>query len=83
MKTKSEKSISSLLIDDQIIASANEISNYFNNVFTSVAVEINKNIVKSKKKNTYPTVAMKTVTLFSFSNSNRGYWRPNKFNENK
>ena len=50
MKTKSEKSISSLLIDDQIIASANEISNYFNNFFTSVAVEINKNIVKSKKK---------------------------------
>ena len=73
MKTKSEKSISSLLIDDQIIASANEISNYFNNFFTSVALEINKNIVKSKKKNTYPTVAMKTVTLFSFSNSNRGY----------
>ena len=50
MKTKSEKSISSLLIDDQIIASANDISNYFNNFFTSVAVEINKNIVKSKKK---------------------------------
>ena len=73
MKTKSEKSISSLLIDDQIIASANDISNYFNNFFASVAVEINKNIVKSKKKNTYPTVAMKTVTLFSFSNSNRGY----------
>ena len=74
MKTKSEKSISSLLIDDQIIASANEISNYFNNFFTSVAVEINKNIVKSKKKkSTYPTVALKTLTLFSFSNSNRGY----------
>ena len=73
MKIKSEKSISSLLIDDQIIASANEISNCFNNFFTSVAVEINKNIVKSKKKNTYPTVTMKTVTLFSFSNSNRGY----------
>ena len=73
MKTKSEKSISSLLIDDQIIASANDISNYFNNFFTRVAVEINKNNVKTKKKNTYPTVAMKTVTLFSFSNSNRGY----------
>ena len=49
MKKKSGESISSLLIDDQIITSAKEISNYFNNFFTSVAVKINKNIVKSKK----------------------------------
>ena len=50
MKKKSDDSISSLLIDSQIISSAKEISNYFNNFFTSVAVRINKNIVKSTKK---------------------------------
>ena len=49
MKKKSGESISSLPIDDQIITSAKEISNYFNNFLTSVAVKINKNIVKSKK----------------------------------
>ena len=66
MKKKSGESISGLPIDGQLITSAKEISNYFNNIFTSVAVKINKNIVKSKKKNTYPTLAMKTVTQFSF-----------------
>ena len=65
MKKKSDESISSLLIDGQIITSAKEISDYFNNLFTSVAEKINKNIVKSKK-HTYPTWAMKTVTKFSF-----------------
>ena len=43
---KSRNSISSLLFNGQIIATAKEISNYFNNAFTSVAVKINKNIVK-------------------------------------
>ena len=32
---------------------------------TSVAVKINKNIAK-RKKTTYPTLAMKTITQFSF-----------------
>ena len=49
MKKKSGESISSLPVDGQIITSAKEISNYFNNFFTSVAVKINKNIAKSKK----------------------------------
>ena len=66
MKKKSGESISGLPIDGQIITSAKEISNYFNNFFTSVAVKINKNIVKSKKTHPYPTLAMKTVTQFSF-----------------
>ena len=66
MKQKSGESISGLPIDGQIITSAKEISNYFNNFFTSVAVKINKNIVKSKKKHTNPTLVMKTVTQFSF-----------------
>ena len=48
MKKKSEESISSLLIYGQIIRSTQQVSNYFNNFFTSVAVKINKNIVKSK-----------------------------------
>ena len=49
MKKKSGKSISSLLLDGQIITSVKEISNYLNNFFVSVAVKINKNIVKTKK----------------------------------
>ena len=52
MKKKSDESISSLLIDSQIITSAKEICNYFNNFLTSVAVKINKKIVKSKTKKT-------------------------------
>ena len=66
MKKKSGESISGLPIDGQIITSAKEISNYFDNFFTSVAVKINKNIVKSKKKHTNPTLVMKTATQFSF-----------------
>ena len=50
MKKNSDKSISSLLIDCQIVTSAKKISNYFNTFFTSVAVKTNKYIVKSKKK---------------------------------
>ena len=58
MKKKSDKSISTI---------AKEISNYFNNFFTSVAKKINKNIVKSKKQqHTYPTLAQKIITKFSF-----------------
>ena len=50
MKKMSDKSIFSLLIDGQIITRAKEeLSNYFNNIFTGVAVKINKNIAKSKK----------------------------------
>ena len=49
MKIKSDESISSLLIGGQILTTAIEISNYFNFFFTSVALKINKNIVKSKK----------------------------------
>ena len=53
MKKKSDVSISSLLIDGQIITSAKEISNYFNNFFTRVAKKINKNIVKSWCKESF------------------------------
>ena len=49
MKKKSDESTSSLLIDGETITSAKEISNHFNNVFTSVAKKINKNIVKPKQ----------------------------------
>ena len=51
MKKKSDNSISSLLIDGQIISSAKEISNNFNNFLEVLLyIIINKNIVKSKKK---------------------------------
>ena len=49
MKKKSDESVSNVLIDGQIITCVKEISNYFNNFFASVAVKINKNIVKAKK----------------------------------
>ena len=65
MKKKSDKFNSSLLLNDQIITSAREMFNYFTNFFTSVAVKINKNIAK-QKKHTYPTLALKTITQFSF-----------------
>ena len=48
MKKESDVSISSLLIDDEIISSAKEISNYFNNFFTSFAEKIK--ILSSQKK---------------------------------
>ena len=60
MKKKSDESVSSLLIDGEIITSAKELSNYFNNFFTSVAEKINIKIAKSKK-HTYPTLALKTM----------------------
>ena len=49
MKKESDETISSFLIDGEIISSAKKISSYFNNFFASVAEKINKNIVKSKK----------------------------------
>ena len=65
MKKESAESISNLLIDGEIISSAKEISNYFNNFFRSVAEKTNKNIVKLKK-HTYPTLIPRTITQSSF-----------------
>ena len=65
MKKKSDESISSLLLDGQIITSVKEISNYLNNFFASVAVKINKNIVKTKKAY-LSYLGHKTVTQFFF-----------------
>ena len=65
MEKESDESISSLLIDGEIITSVKEICDYFNNLFTSVAEKINKNIVKSKN-HTYPTLTLKAITQFSF-----------------
>ena len=42
---KSDESIPSLLIDNQLITSVKQISNHFNNFFTSIAGKINRNIV--------------------------------------
>ena len=49
IKNKSDESISSLLIDNQLITSAKQISDHFNNFFTSIAEKIHRNIVKAKK----------------------------------
>ena len=53
MKSKSDQSISSLLIDNQLITSAKPISNHFNSFFTSIAEKINRNIVKAKKNSSF------------------------------
>ena len=44
-----DECISSLLIDNQLITSAKQISNHFNNFFTSIVEKINRSIVKAKK----------------------------------
>ena len=73
MKRKSDESISSLLIDGQIITSAKEISNYFNNFFTTVTVKINRNrnIVKLKKKKT-----QKNTLILAHENDNTIFLSP-------
>ena len=69
MKNKFDESISSLLIDNQLITSAKQISDYLNNVFTSITEKINRNTVKAKKL-IFHILAVKTKTHnFSFSNS--------------
>ena len=45
INNKSNESISSLLIDNQITTSAKEITNHFNNFFTNVYEKLNKNIL--------------------------------------
>ena len=49
IKNKSHESISSFLIDNQLKTSAKQISNHFNNFFTSAVEKLNRNIVKAKK----------------------------------
>ena len=49
MKKKSDESLSSLLIDSQLITSDKKISNHFNNCFTSIVEKISRNIVKAEK----------------------------------
>ena len=65
MKNKSHESISSLLIDNQLITNAKQISNHFNNFFTSIAEKINRNIVKAKKL-IFHILALKTKAQFFF-----------------
>ena len=65
MKNKSDESISSLLIDNQLIISAKQISNPFNNFFTSIAEKINRNTVNAKKV-IFHILALKTKTQFFF-----------------
>ena len=65
MKKESDKSISSLLIDNEIKTSGKEISNYFNNFFINVAKIIKKNIVNSKKKKTFTYLGPENInTIF-------------------
>ena len=49
MKNKSDESVSSLLIDNQLITCAKQISNHFSNFFKSIAEKINRNMFKAKK----------------------------------
>ena len=49
MKNKSDESVSCLLIDNQLITCAKQISNHFSNFFKSIAEKINRNMFKAKK----------------------------------
>ena len=65
IKSKSDESISSFLIDNLLITSAKKISNHFNNFFTSIAEKINRNIVEAKKIIFYILVLnLKTQSFF-------------------
>ena len=46
---KSDESISSLISYNQLITSAKQTYNHFNNFYTSVTEKINRNIVKAEK----------------------------------
>ena len=72
MRKKSDESISSLLIDGQIIASAKEVSNYFNKCCQK---NKQKYCQVKEKTHTYPTLALKTITQFSFIQL---YWKASK-----
>ena len=65
MKSKSGQSISSLLIDNQLITSTKPISNHFNTFFTSIAEKINKTLSKQKKL-IFHILVLKTKTQFFF-----------------
>ena len=70
MKNKSDESILNLLIDYQLITNAKQISNYFNNFFTSIAEKINKHC-QSKKTPHFCILALKTKTFFFFQQNLR------------
>ena len=61
MNKKSDESIFSFLIDDQIITSAEEISNHINNFFTNVAEE---KVLPSQKKHLSYLGVEKSNTIF-------------------
>ena len=63
MKSKSDESVSSLLIDNQSITSDKQMSNHFNNYFTSIAENINIKMVK-KTQLIFHILALKTKTVF-------------------
>ena len=65
-KNKSGESISGLLIDNQLITSAKQVSNHFNNFFLQVLLKkINRNSVKIKKL-IFLMLALKTKTQIFF-----------------
>ena len=53
LKNKSDESISSLLIDSQLITIAKQISNHFNNFIISITEIINRNIIEAKKPSSF------------------------------
>ena len=65
MKKKSDESISSLLIDGQIIARAKEFP-IISITFLQVLPKKYTKILSSQNKRTYPTLVVKTITQSSF-----------------
>ena len=70
MKNKSDKSISSLLIDNQLITNAKQISNHFNHFFTSIDGKINRNLENNNIIFLCPTVPEDKEDLISSTKSN-------------
>ena len=70
MKNKSDKSISSLLIDNQLITNAKQISNHFNHFFTSIDEKINRNLENNNIIFLCPTVPEDKEDLISSTKSN-------------
>ena len=70
MKNKSDESIFSLLIDNQLITNAKQISNHFNHIFTSIDEKINRNLENNNIIFLSPTVPEDKEDLISSTKSN-------------
>ena len=77
MKNKIDESISSLLTDNQLIKNAKQISNHFNNFFTSKAKKTHLSYFSHENNNTIflsPTVPKDIEDLIIFHENEHSNW---------